>query len=576
MKELTGSEGLMANDQRLKPDVPADEVVAELPPEQVSHLLMELSTGLVNRLHVHPPVLGKDVFETDAKLVFGARPDVKIEIGSGFALTPFLGEIGQFAVTNPVPEFPHSGDNVTGTDPIRAFIVHPNARIHAKHSRKEGNRNRKGKNKCTPQACTCLYDMTMRQYLSRLSNSPFFCAIIPKNLKLKHMNENKNGFTHVIFLAIGFLVLVITIGVLVTIVNKKYVPKEETPAVSNSTANGKNSWKTYVSNDGIFQFNYPPTWSVKVTEYPWISTIDPTITGVNKSVIASRNNYEVMISGASEHNYCNGPVCAKGSTFTSNFITIDPKDYVIYKDEVLPGVILVRYNKEFQVSDIGNQPYFAINQAVKSSGKYKVLTETPSLVTNSTLYKNKTFYTIFLNLPKELINRPDARENRGNAINFIDKNILAEADQIISTIKFTDKSATADWKTYISKEFGLKFDYPNNWREGNKNINDHGGVFQLFNYSELNSGSNFLKGMNKIEMTIIGNPLTYFPHPENAVETMFAGQKAYRFQDASIGSSLSYTISLPSYPGKYLVATIYGDSVNYDVLEEILKSLMWL
>lgn len=85
------------------------------------------------------------------------------------------------------------------------------------------------------------------------------------------MNKYKKGFAHVIFIAIGVLVLVGAVGTTVAVVNKKYGPKEETPAVSDSAASEKKGemkdWKTYRNEKYGFEFKYPTDAIVTMNTY---------------------------------------------------------------------------------------------------------------------------------------------------------------------------------------------------------------------------------------------------------------------------------------------------------------------
>ncbi len=143
----------------------------------------------------------------------------------------------------------------------------------------------------------------------------------------------------------------------------------------------------------------------------------------------------------------------------------------------------------------------------------------------------------------------------------------------VRTITGTVNKIDDKISTYVSDKYKFKFSYPSTWRvEGNQTGYN---TLQLLNYSDNQAGDSgrWAKGMNKIEMTIIDNPSSYFSD-YSMVETTIAGQKAWK--GAGGLSWLSYAITLPSGPAKYLAVTIYGDSANYYVLEDLLKSLTWL
>jgi hypothetical protein len=128
--------------------------------------------------------------------------------------------------------------------------------------------------------------------------------------------------------------------------------------------------------------------------------------------------------------------------------------------------------------------------------------------------------------------------------------------------------------TYKSDKYKFSFSYPTLWRIGDNRIGH--GTFQLFNYdpSKIVGGSVFKKGMNKIEAVIITDPSGFFSEDTgNLVEVTIAGQKAYKLE---YDGGISYTIALPSHPGKYLGISIYGDPSNYSILENLVEDITWL
>ena len=146
---------------------------------------------------------------------------------------------------------------------------------------------------------------------------------------------------------------------------------------------------------------------------------------------------------------------------------------------------------------------------------------------------------------------------------------------------YTPTSAKSE-NIYTNTEYGFRFTYPQGWHLGDNNFER--GTFQLFNYSESEaSGSVFPVGTNKIEARISANN-TYgtsddYPQKTRTVtEVNIAGQKATRMEVELIGGEkiLSYTISLPQNNGEFLAITIYGDSSNFYVLEELIADIEWL
>ncbi len=210
---------------------------------------------------------------------------------------------------------------------------------------------------------------------------------------------------------------------------------------NNQTNPASNSNReTYTSNNGNFQVRYPSTWTVKFSEYPWTSTIDSKIKGINGAVELVRDNYKVSVSfsPAASFSSSSSVLGSEDSTFTlQNSKPINTEDFVIYNNEILPDTFLARPKKRIDIAGEGGQPFLRVFQMVKSSGVYKIPQETPSRVSNATLYKDKNFYFIYIMIPKEFINKAETGGNMQNAINFVDQKILEEADQIISSFKFT-------------------------------------------------------------------------------------------------------------------------------------------
>ena len=113
------------------------------------------------------------------------------------------------------------------------------------------------------------------------------------------------------------------------------------------------------------------------------------------------------------------------------------------------------------------------------------------------------------------------------------------------------------------------------------------GTFQLFKYANLlesrDDGFSGEGSINKIEAGISASnsygTSTDYPEKERITkEVVVAGQPAIRFEVELSGGQkiLSYSILLPTMIDKYLSIVIYGDSSNFHILDEIVKSIEWM
>jgi hypothetical protein len=169
---------------------------------------------------------------------------------------------------------------------------------------------------------------------------------------------------------------------------------------------------------------------------------------------------------------------------------------------------------------------------------------------------------------------------------FTDKKEDATISQIPANINEyigTISSSTDGRNVYISNKYDLQFIYPEEWRVGDNHLGY--GTFQIFNYdeSEATGSSIFPKGWNKIEIAITSNSTvdTSPEYPEiNRItkEVLVGGQPATRVETEFTGGVkiLSYKILLPTISNKYLSMSMYGDSSNFYILDEIVKSLIWI
>lgn len=116
------------------------------------------------------------------------------------------------------------------------------------------------------------------------------------------MNKYKKGFAHIVFIAIGVVVLMGAVGTTVALVNRNSEQKKVTPVVQNNTKNEMRGWKTY--KDEFIEFQYPLNYSARATslapEYRDIRvsnnfftiTISNTPTGFSGWTTYVPNNYK--------------------------------------------------------------------------------------------------------------------------------------------------------------------------------------------------------------------------------------------------------------------------------------------
>ncbi len=148
---------------------------------------------------------------------------------------------------------------------------------------------------------------------------------------------------------------------------------------------------------------------------------------------------------------------------------------------------------------------------------------------------------------------------------------------------------------FTSNKYGFSFSFPSDWEVSDNRI-DY-GTFQLFSPTstadqavlaamEKNPGGDFsavLKGtnINQITMVILDSSM-FYPSRAEKIEVDIGGVKGYRQTEYSRASNWtrishqSYTVELPSYPGKFLHMIISGDEDNLFVLSDIIKSFRWL
>lgn len=147
---------------------------------------------------------------------------------------------------------------------------------------------------------------------------------------------------------------------------------------------------------------------------------------------------------------------------------------------------------------------------------------------------------------------------------------------------------SGEQKTYVSSKYGISFNYPKAWNVGLGNDYQYGFI-QLANYDMYNAeGHNFKAGQNKIEGSVVSN---------DAIDDFFAIEEGLKEEKTSsnvtlansfvvkrirssvtnegmpLSESLSYVIPMPKMKDSNLVFTIAGDTSNFRVLDEIVKTI---
>ncbi len=150
----------------------------------------------------------------------------------------------------------------------------------------------------------------------------------------------------------------------------------------------------------------------------------------------------------------------------------------------------------------------------------------------------------------------------------------------------TISTTTSGQTSYVNKNMGLTFEFPQDWHLGMNTLGDASGhgYLQLFNYDEhqADGKSVFSEGHNKIEAGISSEDTygTSSDYPEKSRVTKkitVSGQPA-TLVDIELGGQniRNYSIELPSSSGKLFSISIYGDPKNFEVLDNLIKSFKWI
>lgn len=175
----------------------------------------------------------------------------------------------------------------------------------------------------------------------------------------------------------------------------------------------------------------------------------------------------------------------------------------------------------------------------------------------------------FLNKHKELSSTSQSQ----NTINI---------HEPVGTISTTRSGITS----YVNKNMGLTFEFPQDWHLGVNTLGDASGYgyLQLFNYDEKTADgkSIFPKGHNKIEASVTLNDKytassDYPAKSVNEQEIKVGAQKVSQIDVELLGGQKmrGYIIPLMGVDKKFLSVFIYGDPANFHVLDELVQSIEW-
>ncbi len=148
----------------------------------------------------------------------------------------------------------------------------------------------------------------------------------------------------------------------------------------------------------------------------------------------------------------------------------------------------------------------------------------------------------------------------------------------------TISTTTSGQLLYTNSKVALKFSFPQGWHLGSNTLGY--GALQLFNYDEniasSKDGFDPNTKTNKIEAMISSeNSYTNTEYPEKTrerKEIRINNQKIIRENiEFEYGAKLRfYSIPVPNENGKFLSIVIYGNSANFYILDDLVKSLEWL
>lgn len=193
------------------------------------------------------------------------------------------------------------------------------------------------------------------------------------------------------------------------------------------------------------------------------------------------------------------------------------------------------------------------------------------------------FLIIAVLFPSFLILRKWQNQNIDINLNGLNQS----KNHIIYNNKIYKISTTTDNQLMYKNELlGLSFIFPIDWHIGHNELKTEGGYLQLFNYDQTKSNekSIFPVGHNKIEIVILKNnypneeSLSDYPEKTRIKEKLnISDQEVVRTKIELVSGQkfVSYSIPIPNGNESIAHITIYGDQNNFDVLDDLVKSIKW-
>lgn len=146
-------------------------------------------------------------------------------------------------------------------------------------------------------------------------------------------------------------------------------------------------------------------------------------------------------------------------------------------------------------------------------------------------------------------------------------------------------TSTDGWNTYTNKKYGFQLNYPMKYEVGDNQLgydangNKESGEFWISDPSrDMNYGTISISILSSQEYTSMENDKETIKMKK---QVLVLGQPTTVF-DLEYRSNihtdrlLVYAILLPSFSNKYLRVQLYDDPSNFHILDEIVRSIIWL
>ena len=214
----------------------------------------------------------------------------------------------------------------------------------------------------------------------------------------------------------------------------------QNPTSTQPTQDKTANWKTYIDPRDNFEFKYPIDWILSE------SIVNNNVMGVVRKTNLNKLDYIFSID-ITDKPY-GGEAVSPDDTIP--VVDIDNQKVFRHKDPVMQEVGIDWYFDLVVYESTKSYPY---NNAKKLD------------LYSFSLKHNGYYYSISYNLPK------------GTDKNNYNKQIINEADQILSTFRFTSPASstidTSNWKTYTNTQYGFEIKYPTDLKieESPKTVN---------------------------------------------------------------------------------------------------------